>query len=259
MRLANLVAAAALATVGSLAPPPSAPRRLRKLRASAPMPAAPAAADDARTRVAVCMCRKCAERGAQATMSAVVGLAGERVVVETVDGPGTCSDGPVLQAFVPATEETLEFTQVNSVDAVAALLSTYLGVAVAPSAATSLNLNFAGNACLARGEISQAIACYDAALQHASDQEGVLLVMRATAQLQRALINRGELTNMLKTEADAVPDAASQASLIRMASKWPTLLSPLLFGGGPGGPSAQDQTEAVYVGRNAPAATTTTH
>jgi hypothetical protein len=76
---------------------------------------------------------------------------------------------------------------VRSVETVVALLQTHLNLAVNVTSAKVLDLNYEGNVHLRNGDLDSAVDCYDRALALGDrEQEGVLLVMRGTALLQRA-------------------------------------------------------------------------
>ena len=103
-------------------------------------------------------------------------------------------------------------------------------------AARCLAANFEGNAALDRGNLTGAIACYDAALAtgHAP-QRGVLLVMRATAQLQRAYMHceqvraaHAELASEAPNDGVRVLATESNTLAIVAALDAPALFTPLL-------------------------------
>jgi tetratricopeptide (TPR) repeat protein len=80
---------------------------------------------------------------------------------------------------------------VRSVDIVVDLLQRHLKLDVNLTSAEVLRLNFEGNAYLKSNDADRAIECYDRALElRDPEQEGVLLVMRGTALLQRAYLCR---------------------------------------------------------------------
>jgi tetratricopeptide (TPR) repeat protein len=95
---------------------------------------------------------------------------------------------------------------------------------VDPAAYESLRWNYKGNSHLDKGEISSAIQCYDRALDAGyKDQEGVLLVMRATAYLQRAYNHRKELKVAVQALEDSVPDPAALQTLFQIAAQQTSL------------------------------------
>ncbi|CAM9453702.1 unnamed protein product [Chrysoparadoxa australica] len=161
--------------------------------------------------VFVCTNKWCHEKGAGATLGAFIGLAEEGVVaVQGVNCLGRCNKGPNLRVRrqVEGSQPTwLEFNRIDSVDRVHKILRDYLNVSVSTAAVDCLNFNFQGNAHLDRSEVSEAIECYDKAIETGwADQEGVLLVMRATAYLQRAYSHRRALTALLSRVARDVPN-----------------------------------------------------
>jgi tetratricopeptide (TPR) repeat protein len=100
---------------------------------------------------------------------------------------------------------------------------------VDPAAYESLRWNYKGNSHLEKGEISQAIQCYDRALDaNYKEQEGVLLVMRATAYLQRAYNHRKELKVAVQALEDSVPDPGALQSLFSVAAQQPSLTNPII-------------------------------
>lgn len=67
-----------------------------------------------------------------------------------------------------------------------------------------------GNVHLRNGDLDQAISCYDRALQLGDpEQEGVLLVMRGTALLQRAYLYRMRQRDVLQVAESVLPYSES--------------------------------------------------
>ncbi|CAM9173191.1 unnamed protein product [Choristocarpus tenellus] len=165
-------------------------------------------------RVFVCTNRWCKEKGSGATLGAFIGLAPDgEVLVQGVNCLGRCNKGPNLR--VRQEEGTwLEFNKIDSVDRVYKILRDYLLVDVSKSAAECLQYNFQANAALDRNEVGEAIEYYDKAIATGySDQEGVLLVMRATAFLQRAYSHRRILNTLLERISRDVPSAAADRTV----------------------------------------------
>ena len=67
-------------------------------------------------------------------------------------------------------------------------------------------INLLGNVHLRDGEVDQAIDCYNRALELGdNEQEGVLLVMRGTALLQRAYAYKMRFKDMITISEDILP------------------------------------------------------
>lgn len=87
---------------------------------------------------------------------------------------------------------------------------------------------YKGNGHLEAGETPLAIEAYDKALQIGFvDQEGVVLLMRATAYLRRAGSHRKELQIILNDLAKSVPDAPKLELLYEEAAQRPSLAKPI--------------------------------
>lgn len=157
-------------------------------------------------RVYVCTNRWCKDAGSGATLGSFIGLASEEeVLVQGVNCLGRCNKGPNLRVRMEDMS-WLEFNRIDSVDRVHRILRDYLKVPVKNSAAECLKYNFEGNAHLDSNDVSKAIECYDKAIATGwADQEGVLLVMRATAYLQRAYAHRRALASVLGKVARGMP------------------------------------------------------
>jgi tetratricopeptide (TPR) repeat protein len=108
------------------------------------------------------------------------------VPVVSVNCLGKCNKGPNTR-ILTAEGAFIEASMVRSVETVVGLLQTHLHLDVNVTSAEVLRLNYEGNVYLRGGEVDLAIECYDKALELGDrEQEGVLLVMRGTALLQRA-------------------------------------------------------------------------
>ena len=78
------------------------------------------------------------------------------------------------------------------------------------------------------GDASLAIAAYDKALATCfSEQEGIILLMRATAYLQRASTHQRELQELVGDLSRSVPDTASLQCLYEEAMRHPSLANPI--------------------------------
>lgn len=95
---------------------------------------------------------------------------------------------------------------------------------VNPAACYCLKWNYRGNAHLDKGEISLAIEAYDRAIAaNYKDQEGVILVMRATAYLQRAFNHRQKLKQEVKELTKMVPETDKLGQLYQLLIENPIL------------------------------------
>uniref|UniRef100_A0A7R9U417 Uncharacterized protein n=1 Tax=Pinguiococcus pyrenoidosus TaxID=172671 RepID=A0A7R9U417_9STRA len=154
-------------------------------------------------RVNVCTNRWCKEKGSGATLASFIGLIpDDNVLVSGVGCLGKCNKGPNIQ-IMHRNGTWYELNRVDSVDKVYRILTDHLQCRVSPAAAECLQHNFEGNAHLDRNEVTQAIASYNKAIDAGfKDQEGVILVMRSTAYLQRAFSHRIDVRNTLDRNAD---------------------------------------------------------
>ena len=141
-------------------------------------------------QVFVCTNKYCKEKGSDATMATFVFLTNPSTPVVGVNCLGRCNKGPNVRILT--TEGAfIEVSAVRSVDTVVELLQTYLNMKVNITSAEVLRLNYEGNVFLRNGDVDNAIECYDKALELGDrEQEGVILVMRGTALLQRAFLYR---------------------------------------------------------------------
>ncbi|CAN0331949.1 unnamed protein product [Ascophyllum nodosum] len=169
-------------------------------------------------RVFVCTNRWCMEKGSSATLGSFVGLAPQgEVSVQGVNCLGRCSKGPNLRVR-QADGEWLEFNRIDSVERVYKVLRDYLGAPVSKKAALCFKYNFLANGALDRNEVATAIDYYDKAIATGyADQQGVLLVMRATAFMQRAYSHGRELADMMQK---VMVDVPTQGTLNLLDELW---------------------------------------
>jgi hypothetical protein len=77
-----------------------------------------------------------------------------------------------------------------------------------------LKWKYKGNGHLEAGKVALAIDAYDNALAtNVSQQEGIILLMRATAYLQCASTHKRQLTEIVNELIGMVPDMASFRSM----------------------------------------------
>jgi tetratricopeptide (TPR) repeat protein len=141
-------------------------------------------------QIFVCTNKWCREKGSDATMATVTFLTPESIPVVGVNCLGRCNRGPNARILTPD-GGFVEGSMLRSVEAVVELLQVNLKLDLNFTAAEVLRLNYEGNLHLKSGKVDLAIEFYDKALAFGDkEQEGVLLVMRGTALLQRAYAYR---------------------------------------------------------------------
>ncbi len=178
--------------------------------------------------VYVCQSKPCKERGSGATLDAFVGLAPinsiavhPAILMKTkgIKGPNVrcVKRGPNGKAF--------DIKNVDSVDKVYMILTKYMGITGVDTAAREcLKWNYRGNALLEKGEISGAIDAYNKAIATGyTEQEGLILLMRATAYLKRASDHQKELRLVVSDLAQSVPDPAGLGRMYSTAMEHPAL------------------------------------
>ena len=155
-------------------------------------------------QIFVCTNKWCREKGADATMATFSFLAGATPVVP-VNCLGRCNKGPNIRIFTPDSA-FIEASMVRSVETVVSLLQEHLNIKVNITQAEVLRLNYEGNVFLREGEVDYAIDRYNRALALGDkEQEGVLLVMRGSALLQRAYACRLRHKDLLLYAEQALP------------------------------------------------------
>ena len=176
---------------------------------SAAAAAAPAVAvEHTPGQIFVCTNKWCREKGADATMATFSFLAGSIPVVP-VNCLGRCNKGPNIRIFTPDSA-FIEASMVRSVETVVSLLQEHLHLKVNITSADVLRLNYEGNVFLREGEVDYAIDRYNRALALGDkEQEGVLLVMRGSALLQRAYACRLRYRDMLSYAEQVLPSLES--------------------------------------------------
>mmetsp|Transcript_20735 Transcript_20735/g.30685 ORF Transcript_20735/g.30685 Transcript_20735/m.30685 type:complete len:338 (-) Transcript_20735:3-1016(-) len=176
------------------------------------------ASDIFQKQIFICTNKWCKEKGSGSTLSSFVGLTPDEVSIRGVNCLGRCNKGPNLR-IQQENGTWLEFNGVNSVQMVYKILTQVLEVEVNEIAALCLKLNFEGNSHLEKNEVDEAIKCYDKALKlNWKEQEGVLLVMRATAYLQRAYIHKKHVTSLLKKLTKEMPSLQNFETAFKISS-----------------------------------------
>ena len=157
------------------------------------------------SQIFICTNRWCREKGSEATMATFTFLTPPSVPVVSVNCLGRCNKGPNCRILTPE-GAFVEASTVRSVETVVDLLQTHLKLDVNVTSAEVLRLNYEGNVFLRNGDADAAIECYDGALELGDgEQEGVLLVMRGTALLQRAFSCRMRSKDMSRIANEVLP------------------------------------------------------
>lgn len=155
-------------------------------------------------QIFVCTNKWCREKGSDATMATLSHLANPIPIVP-VGCLGRCNKGPNVRVLTkePSFRECMS---VRSVDAVVSLLQENMDIDVNLTEAEVLKLNYEGNVYLRDGEVDLAIESYSSALSLGdSSQEGVLLIMRGSALLQRAYSSRLKYKRALQDASEKLP------------------------------------------------------
>ena len=91
-----------------------------------------------------------------------------------------------------------------------------------------LKWKYKGNGYLETGKIANAIEAYDNALAtNTPEQEGIVLLMRANAYMQRAALHREKLTEAVNQLTEMVPDAETLHSVYEHLGAEPALSTSL--------------------------------
>lgn len=170
------------------------------------------------SQIFVCANRWCREKGSEATMATFTFLTPPTVPVVSVNCLGRCNKGPNCR-ILTAEGAFVEASMVRSVETVVDLLQTHLNMAVNVTSAKVLDLNYEGNVHLRSGDLDSAIECYDKALELGDrEQEGVLLVMRGTALLQRAYSCRMRSKDLSALANEVLPSIEGVRNLLNALS-----------------------------------------
>lgn len=173
------------------------------------------------------------ERGASATLDAFLGLAPKgRVLVTPAIFSRPKVKGPIIRC-VPVDErnkDCFEVSNVDSVDKVYRILTRHLRVSGVNTAAREcLKYKFIGNGQFEEGLFLEAIEAYSQALDaQFPPQEGIILLMRATAYLERANLHKKELQSLVGDLAQSVPDPNKLELLYQEAYMFPSLSGSIL-------------------------------
>ena len=208
--------------------------------------------------VYVCMSKQSIDLGAAATLAAFKGLAPldkvsvhpvsslERLQNESKGSKKGSQVGPYVRCVRRDTDYAIDVHGCDSVGKVYRVLSLHMGLKqfIDPAACECLTWNYLGNSRLDKASslsltyaekstsssqadevhanINAAIHAYNKALATGyRPQEGVLLVMRSTAYLQRALEHRKKLKEVVSTLVKTVPDPIAVQTMYEVAYRYP--------------------------------------
>lgn len=192
------------------------------------------------------------DRGAGATMDAFWGLApANQVKVIPAVILKTKAKGPAVRCV--SASSSFDVGNIDSVDKVFRILNKHMLVKVISSVATEedgfsllrfinnvfipllcqgvsmkkcdcLKWKYKGNGYLEAGKVAHAIDAYDKALATGvADQEGIILMMRANAYLQRAASHREKLKDIVKHLTGMVPNTETLHTMYEEAAREPAL------------------------------------
>eukprot|EP01083_Nonionella_stella_P138727 422244_1 len=177
--------------------------------------------------VYVCQSKPCKERGSAATLDAFQALSPGSVQIHPAYLHKTKAKGPNIRCIQKvAPFKAFEVNNVNDIDKVYRILTKHMGLGneISVIARDSLKLTYTGNAYLEKNQLTEAIASYSAALDTGYDpQEGILLLLRATAYLKRAFEHQAQLRLAVKDLSESVPDPESLGRLYQLAALHPSL------------------------------------
>eukprot|EP01031_Cornospumella_fuschlensis_P031275 gene31275-37795_t len=160
-------------------------------------------------QIFVCTNKNCRDKGSDSTMETFTFLTPESVQVIPVNCLGNCNKGPNARILTPS-GAFVEASMLRSVEKVVEVLQSTLQININQTSAEVLRLNYEGNVYLRAGELDQAIDCYDKALQlntgagSETQQNGILLLMRGTALLQRAYVYKLRYRDMMKVAQEVL-------------------------------------------------------
>ena len=172
-------------------------------------------------QIFVCTNKWCREKGSDATMATVTFLTPEKIPVVGVNCLGRCNRGPNARILTPD-GAFVEGSMLRSVESVVELLQDNLEIDINVTAAEVLRLNYEGNLHLKSGKVDLAIEFYDKALAFGDqEQQGVLLVMRGTALLQRAYAYRLRYKDIMNIAQIVLPSLNSLKNIVEELSILP--------------------------------------
>jgi hypothetical protein len=181
--------------------------------------------------VYVCQSKQSKERGASATLDTFQSLSPPNILLH----PGILSKSKAKGPNIRCVQKkhpykAFEVNNVNDIDKVYRILTKHMGIEnVSIQARDCLKYTYQGNLHLEKDELGEAIASYNSALATKYEpQEGILLLLRATAYLKRAFQHQAELRKTVSDLSETVPeDPAQLGRLYQLASQYPALSKPL--------------------------------
>lgn len=182
--------------------------------------------------VYICQLKNSKERGADATLGAFIGLSPTNIVsIHTAYIHKSKGKGPTIRCVQRNNNIQFEVNNVDSVDKVYTILTKYMNLKnIDPSARECFKYNYKGNAHLDKNEITQAIQSYNMAIStRYKKQEGIILVMRATAYLKRAFNHRNKLKLIVSELEKLVPNSKKINALYGLSNKYPIIGNNILY------------------------------
>jgi tetratricopeptide (TPR) repeat protein len=180
--------------------------------------------------VYICLSKNSKERGASATLDTFQSLSPPSVQIHPAILSKSKAKGPNVRCVqVQHPHKAFEVNNVNEIDKVYRILTKHMGIEhISLQARDCLKFTYQGNSHLEQNELSEAIASYNSALAtNYQPQEGILLLLRATAYLKRAFAHQVELRKTVNDLSDSVPDPTDLGRLYQIAAQHPSLSKPL--------------------------------
>jgi hypothetical protein len=174
------------------------------------------------------------ERGGGATLDAFFGLASPTTVLVQPallsSSVSSNSKAPVVRCIAVNgnVRKSLDVTNVDSVDKVFRILTKHMGQRnVSQTVCNCLKYKYKGNGHVEGGKVDLAIDAYNKALQladEATQQQGMILLMRATAYLKRAAKHQQQLKEIVQQLDAMVPSQSTLGALYEQANEsYPTV------------------------------------
>lgn len=175
-------------------------------------------------QIFVCTNKWCREKGSDSTMATFTFLTPQSIPVVGVNCLNRCNKGPNAR-ILTSNGAFVEASMIRSVENAVDLLQKHLGLNVNVTSAEVLRLNYEGNIHLRNGEVDLAIECYDKGLELGdTEQEGVLLVMRGTAFLQRAYACKMRHRDIILLSEEVLPTIDGVRNILNALSSLETSL-----------------------------------
>jgi len=181
--------------------------------------------------VYICQSKQSKERGASATLDsfqALVPSSSNDIVINIHPAilSKTKAKGPNVRCIQKTPPyKAFEVNNVNDVDKVYRILVKHMNIPdISTKARDCLKYTYQGNAHLEKNELTAAISSYNSALDTQYEpQEGMLLLLRATAYLKRAFQHQDILRQTVTDLGEVVPEPASLGRLYQLAETHPSL------------------------------------